>query len=131
MVKEAFKERADLVAKDFVRCQKWIEDALKYSNGTYSTNDVFYAIIEDSMQLWSGDQGCIVTQIVTYPQKKVLYIFLAGGKMEQLFDLESEITSWAIKQGCQATEFSGRKGWLKPLTKKGWHHTSVTMIKEI
>ena len=45
------------------------------------------------MQLWQGPRGCIVTEIVVYPRKKVLNLFLAGGELDQIVDMNDDITA--------------------------------------
>jgi len=73
----------------------------------------------------------MVTQIVTYPQKKVFFVFLAGGKLEQLYEMEDDMTDWAREQGCSEIELNGRLGWMKVLKNKNWNVQSVTLTKEI
>ena len=67
-----------ILSDDLERCKPWIEDALEYCNGTHEFNDIVLGIAESRMQLWAAPRGCIVTEIVVYPQKKVLNLFLAG-----------------------------------------------------
>lgn len=121
----------EYTAKELIRCKKWIQDALKYSGGSYRIQDIFYDILQGNMQLWSGLHGCMVTQIVTYPQKKVFFVFLAGGKLEQLYEMEDDMTDWAREQGCSEIELNGRLGWMKVLKNKNWNIQSVTLTKEI
>ena len=118
------------MAKEFIRCQKWIEDALKHSGGTHETIDVFHAILEGRMQLWSGKDGCAVTELLVYPRKKVLHVFLAGGKMEEIIDFQRDAIEWAKQQGCTAMSIAGRMGWKKVLSEHGWEPKFLTLTKE-
>jgi hypothetical protein len=68
-------------------CRPWIEDALAYSGGTHTFEDVERRILESHLQLWPAERGCAVTEIVIYPRKKVLHVFLAGGEMDQIIDI--------------------------------------------
>ena len=43
------------------------------------------------MQIWPADDGCLVTEMLLYPKKKVLHIFLAGGKLETLTDMHESV----------------------------------------
>jgi len=119
------------VVDEFKRCQKWIEDALEYSGGTHETIDVFHGIIEGRMQLWPAPEGCLVTEIIKYPRKTVLHIFLAGGKLEQLTDMHSDVVGWGKQQGCTALTLAGRRGWEKALKNFGWKPILTTLSKEI
>jgi len=113
------------------RCEEWIKSALEYSGGTHDIDDVFRAILEGRMQLWPAEEGCLVTEILLYPRKKVLHIFLAGGEMNQLTDMHHDVIEWAKAQGCTALTLSGRKGWSRALAKFGWEEKLVNLSKEI
>jgi len=113
------------------RCQPWIEAALEYSGGTHSLSDVINGITSGKMQLWPSPKGCIVTEIVVYPRKKMLNVFLGGGEMEQLLDMHKDVIAWSKAQGCEAITITGRFGWKKPLIKHGWKPMHASFIKEI
>lgn len=113
------------------RCKPWIEAALGFSGGTHEYDDVAYAILQGQMQLWPADDGCLVTEMLLYPKKKVLHIFLAGGKLETLTDMHESVIWWAKAQGCSALTLSGRKGWVKALESFDWKPTMVCLTKEI
>lgn len=121
----------NVAADEFKRCKKWIEDALEYSGGTHEIEDVFRGILEGKMQLWPAPDGCLVTEIIVYPRKKVLHIFLAGGKLDQLTDMHDDVIRWAKSYDCSALTLSGRKGWERALLGHGWKPTFVTLSKEI
>jgi hypothetical protein len=69
--------------------------------------------------------------MLLYPKKKVLHIFLAGGKLETLTDMHESVIWWAKAQGCSALTLSGRKGWVKALESFDWKPTMVCLTKEI
>jgi len=118
------------IAEELVRCQKWIESALDKGGNTHSFIDICEGVISGKMQLWSGQKGCAITEIVVYPNKKILHVFLAGGKMEQITDMQESAIEWGKAQGCEGMSLSGRKGWVKVLEKSGWKHTLTTLAKE-
>ena len=113
------------------RCKPWIEAALEYCNGTYLWEDVVQNIAEEKMQFWPAPRGCMVTEIVVYPRKKYLNLFLAGGELDQLLDMNESITAWAKQWGCDGGMMSGRSGWKKPLEKLGWKVMHVHYVKEL
>ena len=113
------------------RCRPWIEAALEYSGGTHTFEDIVQGIVSGHMQLWPAPKGCAVTQIVVYPQKKTLHVFLAGGEMEQLLDMMGDAAAWGRTQGCAAMTLSGRIGWQRALRGHGWETRLVQMEKEI
>ena len=109
-----------IVEHELERCKKWINDALNYANGTHDFEDVAKEVKVGTMQLWSGEKGCAVTQILIYPKKKVLHVFLAGGEMNQIIDFQASAVEFGKINGCTAISLAGRKGWAKVLAKHGW-----------
>jgi len=53
------------------RCKPWIEAALEYSGGTHDFSDIVEGLRKGVLQLWPTPKGCIVTEIVVYPKKRV------------------------------------------------------------
>lgn len=112
------------------RCKKWIEAALAYSGKTHVYEDIVEGCKSGKMQLWPADKGCLVTEIIPYPRRKVLNIFLGGGELEQIMDMHEDVIAWAKSQGCNALTMHGRRGWKKPLDKYDWQPLHVSYIKE-
>lgn len=115
----------------FEQLRDWIEAALEYSGGTHTLQDVVESIYAGRMQLWPAERGCAVTEIVVYPQKKVLHVFLAGGDMDQLFEMIKPAAEWAREQGCTAMTLAGRLGWQRAMKPLGWEAKMVVMEREI
>ena len=108
-----------------------IEAALEYSGGTHTFKDIVKSVTCGEMQLWCGERAAIVTEIVCYPNKKLLHIFLAGGEMDAVLDIEESIIHWAKLQGCSGLSLAGRKGWAKALANRDWAQAHVVLTKEI
>lgn len=74
--------------------------------------------LEGSVQIWAAHNeeevkmSC-VTEIVTYPNEyKTARILLLGGHDMGLWKgLMPIIEDWAAKNGCEAVEIAGRRGW--------------------
>ncbi|MDA8788855.1 hypothetical protein N9M91_02145 [Porticoccaceae bacterium] len=115
--------------EELIRCKPWIEAALEYSGGTHNFDDVAAGVMSGQMQLWPAPEGMIVTEIVTYPRKRVLNIFLASGELNQILDFHTNVQDWAENQGCSAFTMSGRRGWVKALKNHGWQESFTTMAK--
>ena len=118
------------MSEELARCKPWIEAALSYSGGTHNFEDVVVGLQKGTMQLWPTPNGCIVTEIVVYPQKKVLNVFLGGGELEQILDMHNDVIEWAKAQGWAALTMTGRFGWKKPLAKHGWKPLHTSYVKE-
>lgn len=119
------------VVEELIRCKPWLEAALELSGGTHTLDDVVQAIIKGEMQFWPAPKGCAVTEIVNYPRKKVLHIFLAGGEMEQIIDMDDSAVEFAKMNGCTGMSIAGRKGWKRVLKNKGYLETFTVLGKDI
>jgi hypothetical protein len=107
--------------------REWIEAALEYSGGTHSFDDIAAGIASGHMQIWPAKKACAITEIVVYPQKKVLHVFLAAGDLEQITNAIGAVEEWGKAQGCESLTMNGRYGWQRVLDKRGWTPTMVTM----
>ena len=109
--------------------RSWIEAALERS-GTHSFEDIEAGVTSGLFQLWPAPEGCLVTELVQYPQKKVINVFLGGGKLEQLEVMHRDVIAWAKAQGCTGAEINGRAGWVRTFQKHGWKEKSRTLTLE-
>jgi hypothetical protein len=103
------------VAEELVRCKPWIDEALKHCGGTHVYDDIVDAVLSHDMQLWPAKDAAVVTSILVQPRKRVLYVFLAGGRLQTLRSLHPTITRWAKREGCSLAMMTGRLGWPRAL----------------
>lgn len=119
------------IVDELVRCKPWLEAAIERTGGTHVLEDVVQAVIEGKMQFWPAPRGCAVTEIIAFPQKKVLHIFLAGGEMDQIIDMDSSAVEFAKMNGCTGMSIAGRKGWSRVLKDKGYEEAYTVLTKDI
>jgi len=116
----------------FKECEKFIADALEYCNGTHDLQDVADQIARGELQLWPANETALVSQIITYPKRKAIHIFLAGGNIDELINMEESVFTWAKMQGCDMLTFSGRLGWSRSkLKNRGYKTDHMMMVKEL
>lgn len=119
-------------AKKFKECEKYIKDALEYSDGTHDLQDVADQIHNGDLQLWPANQTALVTQLIEYPKRKSIHVFLAGGNIDEIVNMEDSVFSWAKEQGCDMLTFTGRLGWGRSKLKdRGYKVEHVMMVKEL
>jgi hypothetical protein len=116
---------------DLEKARPWIEAALEYGGGTHEWEDIVKSLCEGKMQLWVGDKSAAITEILSYPKKKVLHVFLAGGDMNELISMINDASEWGKLQKCVSMTISGRRGWERVLGKVGWKAKMIVMEKEI
>ena len=98
--------------------EKHIKAALKYGLDEYTSEDIKELCKKQEMQLWvygSPEElkGCFVTQILNYPQMKILLVLLLAGKdfkkhLEEVYEL---LNRFGKDKDCKFMEIFGRKGW--------------------
>jgi len=119
---------------ELLKCRKWIQSALDKGGDTHDLIDIGEGVQSGHMQLWSGERGCAITEILVYPNKKILHVFLAGGDnghgIEQITDMHDSAVTFAKENGCEGMTISGRAGWKKILATRGWKQQLVTLAKE-
>ena len=116
---------------ELTRCRQWIEAALEHGGGTHTFDDIVGAVYAGQMQFWPNENACAVTEIVTFPRRKVLHIFLAGGEMQEIVDMDGPAADFAKANGCTAMTIAGRRGWKKILEHRGYSEQFTTLSKEL
>lgn len=116
--------------KEWDRCQKYIEDALEYGHGGFDISDVFERVAQGKFLLWTRQNSAAVTEIVSYPRKRVVNVALAGGNLDELEDMAPAIYEWAKSIGINSIFVSGRKGWKRTFLSK-WGFRPKYYILEI
>lgn len=116
--------------EEMLRCKKWIQDPLDKGGNTHKFEDIVEGVKSGHMQFWPAKKACLVTEIIVYPNKKVLHVFLAGGNLEEIVDVEKSLVKWGKAEGCGSMTLSGRKGWKKVFQNDGWKEKHIFLEKE-
>ena len=112
-----------------------LQRAIEKSTGDFSLEDVRKALDERDMQLWiwAVDRviySAAVTQILTFPQRKVCAVpFVGGTRLADWLDCNELIGDWARDQGCAQMEGYVRDGWLRKL--KNWFKVWTTVRRDL
>jgi hypothetical protein len=113
-----------------------LSKVIQHSEGELETDDYLSNLMSGSMQLWIVTEDgkiilSMVTQIIQFPQKKVLRtIALAGERFKEVHSQFSDmLASYALKNECSSLELWGRKGWKKMLP--DWKDTYIVYTKDL
>lgn len=135
VVNGALPEEVSRLVRDFIKATDWIKSALEYAEGTHNIDDVFVSLLDGERHLWMGENCFIITEFATYPRKRIMNYFLAGGERGSLTSFSKMLEStekFARANGCDAVTLTGRPGWVKTFLKgEGFRRISVTMAKEL
>ena len=106
----------------------------EHSEGEAEPDDFLEPLTHGHMQLWIATEdkqmhSAMITQIIVYPQKKVLRVIsIAGSDFKRLYEFNDMVESFAIKTGCSGMELWGRRGWKKLLP--DWESNYIVYSKD-
>lgn len=95
--------------------------------GTHDFWDIVDGVYSGHMQLWPRAKGCLVTEVVVYPKRKILNVFLGAGELDELADMHQDIIKWARDSGCDGASINGRRGWVRAFKQYGWKEIQSTV----
>ena len=114
-----------------------IDAALKYSEGEILPEDLVQPLKTGKMQLWVAMSGgviaAMITEIVSYPRKRVLRVITIAGKdghgMSRWYGFLPLVEGFALSNSCSSLEAWTRKGMAKKL--KDWEHKYMVITKDL
>jgi hypothetical protein len=110
--------------------RRQIDAALQYAGGSHTFEDVCEKVEEGKMQFWPGRSSVVITEILEYPRKRTLNIFLAGGDLSEIEHMAPLILDWGKTQGCVDACFIGRPGWERSfLSRTGWTKANMIVLE--
>jgi hypothetical protein len=112
--------------------KKKIEKALKHGGNTYSFEALKRAIQTERFKLLYTNRAILVVEIISYPNYKVVNMFLTAGDIKQCVMLSHRACAWGRENGCKYAIGTGRAGWERVVRDLGWKRfPTTTMIKEL
>ena len=106
-----------------------------HTEGELEPDDFIEPLTHGDMQLWVVVENksviaALVTQVIPYPQKRVLrLISLAGEDFNKIKDFLEMVEVFAIKCECSSLEMWGRKGWKRLLS--DWKDSYIVYTKDL
>jgi hypothetical protein len=85
--------------------------------GERNTHDVLVQLVTGNAQLWNLGTAWAVTEIATYPRKRVAILTLLGGAFpkHQVREMRDMLHQWARHYRADEIRIIGRRGWLRYL----------------
>lgn len=104
------------VISEFDKARDWLLPALQ---GDDTEDDLLNDLFLRRAQLWRGDNAAMVTRLVSAEEPYIM-VWLGGGELDGLLDLQPGVEAWARAQGAKAARINGRKGWMRALKDRGF-----------
>lgn len=93
-----------------------IKKALALGGDSVSIEDLVVAAEAGRVRVWHGDETILIGGV----HNGRLVFHVAAGRLEEVMKLLPTAYEWGREQGADRAVFSGRRGWLKPLSTDGW-----------
>jgi hypothetical protein len=122
------------------RVKEHLKPAIKRSKGRWEPEYVLAALVTGRHNLWvvtegTGNEvvGAITTEVIYYPEKRMLMIHFLGGKgMDKWYvDMSDAMSEHARESGCTGIECIARSGFWKWFQNDGFEKTAVFYEKSI
>ena len=119
--------------------QDQLKRAVKRSNGRWTMEVLYEAMTTGKQQLWialnkdNDVDGVATTEIIKYPNKKMLAIQFIGGNYmnDWAWDILEKFEEFAIEAECEGIEATARKGFWKWLSQDDFEQSYVVYEKRI
>ena len=108
-----------------------LQRALDLMGNTHTPEDILRAIQRHEMQSFAIKDTWAVTQVCTFPQRKVLDIFLVVGDWDQLEALHAQVMAFARERDCTMVRAFGRNGWQREAEQHGWRTDMRVYLKDV
>lgn len=102
---------------------------LKECGHTHTADDIRDAVAEGRMQSWVNNDSLVITEVLGYPQGKMLNVVLVVGDFNDIMDMQDKIDAFAREQGCKRMFTTGRFGLTKLLPLYGWKPTKKVIFE--
>ncbi len=101
----------------------------------FETPDLFDRINIGRSHLWKVNDwdAAVITEIQTWPtHRSLLVCYLGGVNLDDWFEeLMIAIEMAAVQWKCKYVEVHGRRGWLKPGSKRGYSEVTTVFRKQV
>lgn len=121
--------QASPAMKEWERCKPWIEAALEGTPYDVAFIEGMLQRPVNPAQFFPGKDCAMVTEVQQQGTDRVLFVWAAGGKMEELLAMAPGIEAVGRLMGCNAAMAEGRSGWSRILKNHGYEVASIVMRK--
>ena len=115
------------LARDWPLALPHIREALAHSGDMHTPADVLQRIEEGRAELHVGNRSAVVTQNLSNGTH--LHYWLAGGHLDELKEIERDVSADAKARGFEKVTIAGRRGWLRSL--ENFEEAATIMVKKL
>lgn len=110
---------------------KRIQQALD-QDGLNSWETLDQRLQSNSARMHRNPHGVWITEIVNWPLRRVLNVWIVAGQLPGVMDLQDEVIAYGRMHGCHIMTTTCRLGWSREIGPKyGWKVKAVQMAQEL
>lgn len=99
------------LANTWPKVEAWISEAIDQNQGDENLLDVLIALARGQYSLWADQNFACVTQLVNYPQQRVLTLLYIGGELDSILTMFDTAKEWCRVNKVDVLRTYGRPGW--------------------
>ena len=119
------------MAADEKQILKLLESGLKKCGYTHSIKDILEALQTGKMQAFLNDGSLAITQVVDFPQRRVLEVLWCAGVLDEVMNMKSKLVEFAKEQNCTMGRAFVRPGLVVPMEQAGWRKAQTVMFFDL
>lgn len=108
-----------------------IVTSLGYGDDAYSFDYIAARVLSGSLTMYTTDKSILLVEIDESPEFKSCHVLIAAGELDDVDVLYPALESHARLNACKYVTMTGRVGWARPLTARGWQYKLAIMKKEV
>lgn len=114
------------------RLRPQIEKAIRIGGETHTFDDLARAVGAGKLFALCRDDAVLFVEKITYPQGVNLHVWIAAGNLDTILDLDAtDLTQAARSLGADRVTLTGRKGWQRVLSDRGWNQVAIRMVRPV
>jgi hypothetical protein len=111
--------------------EQQIAAALRAGGDLLSIDDLRALAIAKRVQWWGDERAGVATEVLTYPRRRVLNLFMAAGELREVLALQDAVTDFARDMECSHMVAHGRAAWGRVGQPLGWLPHSIQYVREV
>jgi hypothetical protein len=108
-----------------------IRAALLVGGDTLTLEDMRELALARRVQWWGDEHAALGTEVLTYPRRKVLNVFMAAGELRAILALQDPVDVFARDNGCTHMIAHGRPAWGLAGRPLGWMPINIQYVREV
>lgn len=116
---------------NYIKYYAKLARALKDGGNLYTVQDILAAIAESRMQSFAEGDTWAITEVNSFPSRKIVTIAYVVGDLKDAEILHDRIIEFAKSIGATMVKAFGRAGWSKDAKEHGWRIAGHVYCKDI